>query len=598
MFRRLRIQTRVRFFHFIRYRQRYINDRNFLILASLIVGVLSGFAAVSLKTIVHFIQHLLQGSFDVKLENFLYLLYPLIGIIICIRYVRMFHKKILFDKGLSSIIYSISKKSSNVEWHKTYSHIITSAFTVAFGGSVGLEAPIAVTGSAIGSNTAKTLLLTRQEKTLLLASGAAAGIAAIFNSPIAGVIFAFEVLLSEVSVPAFIPLLIASASGAVVSKLFYHEQLFFLTTEGWRIKAIPFYLLLGACCGLLSVYMIRTTIAVEGFFNRRRNPYFKGIFGGIAIGAMIFFFPPLYGEGYNSVTELLSGNSANLLDKSLFFKYHHSEIFLMLFALSVILIKVFATSVTIGAGGNGGIFAPSIFTGALLGFLFSHFINFSGVTHLNEQNFIAAAMGGLISGVLHAPLTGIFLIAEISGGYGLFVPLMLVSATSYFVVRYFEPHSIYTKSLIDRGLLTDDKDEQIFSEINLWSIIETDFSSVHPEMTLRELVKIISSSKRNIFPVVNHVNKFEGIIVLDDIREVMFREELYDEISLVELMSIPPVIANINDRSDLLMKKFEENGIWNIPVVDADEKYLGFVSKTGMLDKFREKLQNKNELSV
>lgn len=598
MFKRIRVNIKLLFFQFIRHRQRYINDRNFLILASLVVGVLSGLAAVSLKSLVHFIQSLLQSDFDNKYENYLYLLYPLIGIMISIRYVRAFHKRLFFDKGLSSIIYSISKKSSNVEWHKTYSHVITSAFTIAFGGSAGLEAPIAVTGSAIGSNTAKSFLLTKQAKTLLLASGAAAGIAAIFNSPIAGVIFAFEVLLSEVSVPAFIPLLIASASGAVVSKLFYHEQLFFLTNEGWRIVSIPFYLMLGICCGLLSVYMMRNMLAVEAFFHKRKNPYFKGIFGGIAIGAMIFLFPPLYGEGYHNVNDLLAGNAKYLLDKSLFFKYHNNEVFLMLFTLAIILIKVFASGITIGAGGNGGIFGPSLFTGAMLGFLFARFINYSGLFHLNEQNFIAVGMGGLISGVLHAPLTGIFLIAEISGGYALFVPLMIVSATSYFVVRYFEPNSIYTKSLIEQGLITRDKDTIVLSEMNIADIIETNFSAVKPDQTLRELVSTIANAKRNIFPVVNDQNKFEGVIMLDDIREIMFNTDMYDKITIAELMNIPSLIANVNDKIEVLMKKFDEYGVWNIPVIDNDENYLGFISKSGVLDKYREKLIYNEEVKL
>ncbi len=598
MFRSIKIKTRIRFFHFIRHRQKYISDRNFLIIASLIVGVLSGFAAVSLKTFVYLIQHFLEGGFDVKYANYLYLLYPLIGIMLSIWYVRSFHKKIIFDKGLSSIIFSISKRSSNIEWHKTYSHVITSALTVAFGGSVGLEAPIAVTGSAIGSNTAKILLLSKQEKTLLLASGSAAGIAAIFNSPIAGVIFAFEVLLTEFSVPAFIPLLIASASGAVISKLFYHEQLFFLTTEGWRIKAIPFYLLLGICSGLLSVYMMRNTLAVESFFHKRKKPYFKGIFGGIAIGMMIFFFPPLYGEGFHIVQELMSGSSNGLLNHSLFFDQQHSELFLLAFTFALILIKVFASSITIGSGGNGGIFGPAIFTGALFGFFFSRLVNFSGITHINEQNFIAAAMAGLISGVLHAPLTGIFLIAEISGGYGLFVPLMIVSATSYFVVRYFEPNSIYTKSLIERGLITKDKDANLLSEMKLESIIENNFSVVQAFLTLKQFVGVIAQSKRNIFPVVDDDKKLVGIIMMDDIREVMFNTEMYDKVTTSDLMNNPPFTANINDQPDILMKKFEEYAVWNIPVIDDEGIYLGFISKTGMLDKYREKLIHSEDVKL
>ncbi len=590
MFRRIRINIKLLFNQFVKHRQEYINDRNFLIVASLIVGILSGLAAVSLKTIVHIIQHFLESGFDVKYENYLYFLYPLIGIMLSILYVRTFHKRVIFDKGLSSIIFAISKRSSNIVWHKTYSHVITSALTIGFGGSAGLEAPIAVTGSAIGSNTAKALLLSKQEKTLLLASGAAAGIAAIFNSPLAGVIFAFEVLLSAVTVPAFIPLLIASASGAVVSKFFYHEQLFFLTTEGWRITAIPFYLVLGVFCGLMSVYMMRNTLWMESLFNKRRNPYFKGIFGGVVIGAMIFFFPPLYGEGYNSVNQLLSGNSAALLNRSLFFQYNNNELFVLAFTLVIILIKVFASSITVGSGGNGGIFGPSLFTGALCGFFFSRLINFLGIAHLNEQNFIAVAMCGLISGVLHAPLTGIFLIAEISGGYALFVPLMLVSATSYFVAKYFEPNSIYTKTLIERGLINKDKDVDVLSEMSIESIIENNFSIINVNDTLRNLVGVIAVSKRNIFAVVDDELKLEGIIIMDDVREVMFNANLYDQTLIKELMNIPPFIANVNDKMDVLMKKFEEYAVWSIPVVDEEERYVGFISKSGVLDKYREKL--------
>lgn len=416
MYKKIRIHTKLLIYRFTRQRHHYISDKNFLIIAAIWVGLLAGFAAVVLKSFVHFLQHLLEGGINVRYENYLYLIYPLIGILLSVVYVKLFHKKVVFDKGLSSIIYAINKKFSNIELHKTYSHVITSALTVGFGGSAGLEAPIAVTGSALGSNTAKNLLMSKADRTLLLASGAAAGISAIFDSPITGVVFAFEVLLTEVSIPAFIPLLIASATGAVVSKIFSDGKIFYLVTDSWNIEAIPFYILLGGLCGFVSVYMIRTTLGMESFLNKRKNPYTKAVAGGIALGVLIFIFPPLYGEGYGITNKLMAGDYKSLFNNSLFFKYQDSTLFLLGFTAVMILVKVFAASITVGSGGNGGIFGPSLFTGSLLGFWFAHGVNYTRVTFLNEQNFIAVAMGGLISGVLHAPLTGIFLIAEITGG--------------------------------------------------------------------------------------------------------------------------------------------------------------------------------------
>ena len=342
-------------------RNRYINDKKFLILIALFVGLFSGLAAVFLKNSVHLLQSFLEGGFNVRYENYLYLVYPLIGILLSVLYVRLFHKGKEFDKGLSSVIYSISRKGSAIPGLHVFSQIITSVFTVGFGGSVGLEAPIAVTGSAIGSNTAKDLLMNRQQKTLLLACGAASGISAIFNSPIAGVVFAFEVLLSEVSVPAFIPLLMSSATGAVVSRLFQSHQVFFLTTNSWSMRALPYYVLLGAFCGLTSVYMIRNSLATEHFFNNRKNPWLKALAGGLLIGALLFLFPPLYGEGYNSISMLMSGDYHSLPDKSLFYRYHENEWFVLLFIGVIILLKVFASSITIGSGEMEG-FLPLRFS--------------------------------------------------------------------------------------------------------------------------------------------------------------------------------------------------------------------------------------------
>jgi CIC family chloride channel protein len=590
VYKKLRIQTKLLIYHFTKQRHKYISDKNFLIIAAMWVGVLAGFAAVVLKTIVHFLQHNLESGFNVRYENYFYLIYPLIGILLSVLYVKLMHPKTVFDKGLSSIIYAINKKFSNIELHKTYSHVITSALTVGFGGSAGLEAPIAVTGSALGSNTAKNLLLSKADRTLLLASGAAAGISAIFDSPIAGVVFAFEVLLTEVSIPAFIPLLIASATGAVISKLFNSSPLFQLATDSWNMEAIPFYLLLGGLCGFVSTYMIRSTLKMESFLNKRKNPYSKAIWGGITLGVLIFVFPPLYGEGYGITNKLMSGEYQSLFNNSLFFAYKDSTWFVLGFTAMLILVKVFAASITVGSGGNGGIFGPSLFTGSLLGFLFSHAVNFSNITVLNEKNFIAVAMGGLISGVLHAPLTGIFLIAEITGGYALFIPLMMVSATSYFITRYYESNSIYTKTLIERGFIIKDKDTALLSELNISDMIERDFSILNPNQTLRELVAILSKSSRNIFPVVNKKNQLVGIVTLADIREVMFKQKMYDTIYVKDLMSVPKITILETERVDEVMRYFEEFEIWYIPVVETDNLYAGFISKTVILHQYRERL--------
>jgi CIC family chloride channel protein len=590
VYKKLRIHTKLLIYRFTKQRHKYISDKNFLIIAAIWVGILAGFAAVVLKTIVHFLQHSLESGFNVRYENYLYLIYPLIGIVLSVVYVRWFHRKVVFDKGLSSIIYAINKKFSNIELHKTYSHVVTSALTIGFGGSSGLEAPIAVTGSALGSNTAKNLLMSKSDRTLLLASGAAAGISAIFDSPIAGVVFAFEVLLTEVSIPAFIPLLIASATGAVVSKLFSDHKLFYLTTDSWSINAIPFYALMGVLCGFVSTYMIRTSIKTEGFLNKRKNPYSKAIAGGIALGVIIFVFPPLYGEGYGSINKLMAGEFSSLFNNSLFFDYKDNTWFVLGFTAALVLVKVVATSITIGAGGNGGIFGPSLFTGSLLGFFFSHAINFSQITTLNERNFIAVAMGGLISGVLHAPLTGIFLIAEITGGYALFIPLMIVSAISYFITRYYESNSIYTKTLIERGFIVKDKDTALLSELSISNLIEVDFSMVYPQQTLRELVGILSKSSRNIFPVVNKKNQLVGIITLDDIREVMFKRSMYDTTLVKDLMSVPKIIAQSDERVENMMRYFEEHQVWYIPIVEAGNLYAGFISKTAVLHQYRERM--------
>lgn len=592
--RKLIFRVKLMFNLFLKHRSRYINDKNFLIVASILVGLSAGLAAVILKSLVHAIKHFCESGFEAKYENYLFLVFPLVGILLSALYIRLFHYRIRFDKGLSSIIYAINKEGAKIERHKTFSHVVTSALTVGFGGSVGLEAPIAVTGSAIGSNAGRDLLVTRAERTLLTAAGAAAGIAAVFNSPIAGVIFAFEVLLTGVSIPAFIPLLMASATGAVVAKFFRSENMFTIVTDGWRIQNLPFYLVLAAICGLYSVYMMRTSIRIEQAFKKWNALFPKAIAGGVILGLFIFLFPPLYGEGYGIIDQLLVADQTAIFNQSLFYKYAGQLWFVIAFASAVLLLKIVAASITIGAGGNGGIFGPSLFSGALLGFIFVKLMLVFGITDLSIQNFVAAAMAGLISGVLHAPLTAIFLIAEITGGYALIVPLMLVSSVSYFITRYFEKYSIYTKRLIERGLITFDKDKELLSRVDLNKIIDNDYIKLSPEQTLRELVQIIPKSERNLFAVVDENNHLLGILAIDDVREVMFKQELYDKLKVKRLMNIPSFTANLNSDVVELVNKFDEYNVWKIPVVDEEGVYYGFVSKTNVLNQYREKLMNDN----
>ncbi len=575
------------------WRARHISNRTFLIIVSIIVGVVAGLASIVLKWLVHTIQSQLHNILENPSFNFLLFLFPLVGILLTVFYVQRFRNGKI-GRGVGSILISIAKRSSNIDRDKTYSHMISSALTIGFGGSAGLEAPIVVTGAALGSNTARDLKMNYRERTLMLACGVAAGISAIFNSPIAGVLFAVEVILYEFSIPAFIPILISSATASVLANVLYKGQLFFLITKGWTMSAIPLYLVLGILMGLVSVYVTRVALKSEKFFSSKRNPYRKAIIGGLGLGLMIFLLPPLYGEGYYSIEKLLAGEYSTLLENSLFTDYTHNPWFLVLIAVIVVLVKIFATSITIGAGGNGGIFAPSLFIGAVTGFAFAYTINLLGFIHLDVSNFIVAAMAGALSGVVHAPLTAIFLIAEITGGYALFVPLMIVSSMSYFIARYFEPFSIYSKQLADKGLHNKDRDKIVMNRIKLKTIVETDFVSVLPTDTLRQLVDKIEHSKRNVFPVLDEDGHMVGLVLLDNIREVMFHQEKYDSVLVKSLMTQPPNILDVNEEMYDVMKKFDAFNAWNLPVTEAN-KYIGFVSKSTIFTKYRKLLIRQSE---
>lgn len=577
------------------WRINHVSTRNFLILASVLVGCASALAAVILKLFVHWLHNIPEYFSRILAHHLWYIFMPVLGVVASVLITKFLFKGRL-EKGLSSILFAISRKSAKIESEKMYSHVLTSGITIGFGGSAGLEAPIVVTGSAIGSNIARLLNLGYKERLLLLACGAASGIAAVFNSPIAGVIFAVEVLLSEISIPIFIPLLISTATSIIVSKALYKGQLFFLVTNDWYYNAIPFYIILGGLCGLLSVYMTRTTLRLESFFAKSENIYMKAILGGASLGIMIFLFPPLFGEGYEVVKSLLAGSYSDLLNFSFLEAFKFNPWIILLFTLVVILLKIVATTFTTGSGGNGGIFAPSLFTGALTGFGLAFFVNTTGITTLHTGNFIVVGMAGILSGVVHAPLTAIFLIAEVTGGYVLFVPLMIVSALSYFISKYFEPYSIYTKRLAQKGhLLTYDKDYNILNLLNLNELIETDFIPLKSEGTLKSLVDAFSVSNRSVYPVIDDQNNLLGVIFLEKVKPLLFQKELYQEIKIIDITDTSVIPIQKHESMESTMNKFEETKLWNLPVVDGS-RYIGFISRSNIFSNYRRLLKQSASL--
>lgn len=568
------------------------SEKQFLIFSSILVGISAGIAAVILKLFVHAIRHYLVDGFFLKYDfKYLYLVLPLIGIgvtILIIKYIL--HNQL--SKGNTDILFSIAKKSSFLPFRQMYSHVITSAFTVGFGGSAGLESPIVSTGSAIGSNFARTYKLNYKDRTLLLAAGAAGGIAGAFNAPIAGVLFALEVILVDISITTFIPLLIASASGALISKIILHESnlLFFKLRQPFDYNNLFFYFLLGLLAGITSLYYVNFFDKVESKFHKIKSSITKWIIGGIALAFLFALFPSLFGEGYESIKALSEFKTDDLVKDSLLLNLIDNKWVLLIFIILTLLFKTIAAAITLGCGGNGGNFAPSLFVGAYLGFAFSFFLTLIGFKDIPVSNYTIVAMAGILSGVFHAPLTAIFLIAEITGGYELIIPLMIVSSISYVIVKHFHPQSLDIRRLKDSGtIISENKDTSILSKIDVKEMIETDFATIHFKATLRDIVETIKHSKRNTFPVVKLNNKLLGIIYLDNIREEMFNAELYDKVTAKEVMRKASPVINADEDIFSIMKKFEESGQWNLPVVE-NEIYIGFLSKSSILDKYRHEL--------
>ena len=575
----------------IEWTQTKLNKKQFIIFSSILVGLSVGLAAIILKTFVHYI--FIAATFK-ELGNFkyLFLVLPIIGIFLTVLVVKkLLHGKL--DKGLSHIHYAIANKSSIVPKDQMYAQILTSSLTVGFGGSAGLEAPIVITGAAIGSNYSKTYHLNYKERTLLLACGIAAGIGATFNAPIAGVLFALEVLIIDISISAFTPLIISAATGALISKIILQDDILLsFQSQSFNYNNVPFYILLGLLAGIISVYHSRAFTKIENIFSKSPNKiYLNAAIGGLAIAALLFVFPTLFGEGYQSIKSLALQQPENLLDNGVFQNYKSNGWFVLIFVGVLIFVKAIATALTLGSGGNGGNFAPSLFVGSYLGFFLSRCLNMLHLTNLPESNFTMVGMAGILSGLYHAPLTAIFLIAEITGGYTLMIPLMIVSSISYAISKYFEAFSMDTKILGQSGkIFTDDRDHNILTTIRTSNLIETDFQKISPNDTLGNLVEIISKSTRNIFPVTDTENKLLGIIILDNIRDIMFKNEMYDKVTAKELMTNPPTTISPTQTMETVMKKFDETGAWNLPVIDNGQ-YVGFISKSSVFTSYRTKLK-------
>lgn len=579
---------------FVTWRERHIDENRFLYLLALIVGALCGIAAQLLKILIHWISEILNSHVNNTSANFTYLIYPVVGIII----VTFFVKYVVKDNishGVTRVLYAISQRKSRLKKKNCYASLIASSITIGFGGSVGAEGPIVFTGAAIGSNIGQAFRLSPKILMILVGCGAAAGIAGIFRAPIAGMLFTLEVLMIDFTGATVMPLLISSITGATVAYVFegYDNEFFFSQSEPFLTRKIPYTILLGIACGFVSLYFTKMMFAMEGLFRKFRHIWPKIGFGGALLAILIFLFPPLYGEGYGAINQLLDGNVSSILDGSLFVVDKDSVWFIALYIGLIVLTKVFATSATNGAGGVGGTFAPSLFVGAMAGFLFAYILNNLDIgIEISNKNFALMGMAGVMSGVMHAPLMAIFLTAEMTGGYELFLPLLIVSTLSYMTIKIFLPFSIYSMRLAQKGeLMTNEKDQAVLTLLKIDNLIEKDCTPVHPEMSLKDMVDIIAESHRNIFPVIDNDRQLKGIVLLDDIRNIMFRPDLYRKMTVSRFMSMPPAKIEISESMENVMKTFDQTNAWNLPVVDNGE-YVGFVSKSKIFNSYRRVLRH------
>ena len=577
----------------IAWSQTKLSTKHFMFLSSILVGISAAFAVIVLKTFAHWVFTLATYINGILKLSFINSVLPVIGILLTVFVV----KKLLggsIEKGTSQILYAVAKKASIIPRKQMYAQIVTSSLTVGLGGSAGLESPIVITGAAFGSNYAQRYKLSYKDRTLLIGCGVAAGIAAAFNAPIAGVLFAIEVLLVDVSISAFTPIMISAATGALVSAILLDESILlsFDQQQTFNYHNIPYYILLGVFTGLIAIYYSRNFQRVEHFFVRLRfKPYKKALFGASILAVIIFIFPTLFGEGYESIRTLSENNPQQLLENTLFSEFRNNTWALILFIGMTLLLKVFATGLTLGSGGNGGNFAPSLFLGSYSGFLFSKVINTLGIAHLPISNFTLVGMAGILSGLFHAPLTAIFLIAEITGGYDLMIPLMMVSSISYAISKRFEKHSLDRINLVKKGhAFTENKDTNILSTLETEKIIQTDYLTIHDADNLEQVVDLISHSNQVIFAVIDQDKKLLGIVHFDDIREVIFSTFKVKYTPVKEIMIPPLEIVYPADSMEIVMEKFEKTKVSFLPVL-KNGKYYGFISKSNALEAYREKLK-------
>lgn len=570
-----------------------LSNRQMMVLLAVIVGALAGLGTYLFEMLLYGIRSALVTWLPVDQAHFLYLIYPAVGIVLATLFVKYIVKDEI-SEGVTRVLYAMSRRDSRIAPHNCWTSIVGGATTIGFGGSVGPEAPIVLTGAAIGSNVGKLARLNYKELTLLLCCGAGAAVAAIFKAPITGVVFVLEILMLDITASSIIPLLVSSVSATTVALVFRgFDPILSITlssSDVFVIHQIPLYVLLGVCCGLMSYYFTSMNSKVVAFVKGVQSQYRRWALGGVVLGVLIFIFPPLYGEGYEALTALMHGNVPDLFDNSLFFRFRHVEWVALIYVTAVMFFKVIAMATTNAAGGVGGTFAPSLFVGAFMGAIVALACNTLLDWNISVVSFTLVGMAGVMAGVMKAPLTSIFLIAELSNGYGLFIPLMIVASISFAVDYTLDRDSIYTKQLRQRGeLLSHDKDSSVFVFLRLEDLMETDFVRIKENFTLGDLVGIISSAHRNIFPVIDNFGHLLGVVQLDDLREDMFKREMWGR-PVIDYMRQPPYKILEHEQVQSILPRFEENHTWMLPVVDRDNRYLGFISKSRILNAYREAL--------
>lgn len=577
---------------FHRWRLRNLSERRFVVILSVVVGIIAGIAATVIKNAVWLTQKLVHtATSDHDVENYTYFVLPIIGILITVLIINYIIKRPV-RHGIPNVLHSLSKRQGELSRHNLYSSVITSAFTVGFGGSVGLEGPTVATGAAYGSWISRLFHLNYKNTILLLACASAGAMAAIFKAPIAAIVFAVEVIMIDLTTFSLVPLLLASSSAVLTSYFFMGQDVLypFTVETSFELADLPYYILLGLFAGLVSAYFTRMYLYIEQIFENIKNKRSRLAFGGLGLGILIFFFPSLFGEGYEAINMCLEGDLTYLYNDSVFFglKDEFWSVFVLLGA--VILLKIVATSITFGSGGIGGIFAPTLFMGVNAGMLFAQVINMTGLKQLSTNNFALIGMSGLIAGVLQAPLTGIFLIADISGGYKLFVPLMIVATFSYLTVKAFTTNSVYHIQLAKRKeLMTHDKDLNVIRMMQVKSMVETDFKILKPDSTLGDLTEAIATAHRNLFPIVDDEGYLKGMVKMDDVRHLIFRQELYDKVQVSHLMYLPEHSISTTDSMEQVVEKFESSGRYNLAVIDQG-KYIGFISRARVFSNYRKKM--------